>query len=387
MKAFPARLAKKLEDRKANGSLRSLGPGSGLTDFASNDYLGFASDQGLMAEALKLLIKQPLINGATGSRLVSGNHELYAPAEDFLRDFHRTEAALIFNSGYDANLGFFASVPGRGDLVFYDEFIHASIRDGIVLGHATGYKFRHNDLEDLQQQLQRHRGKASEKEAYIVTESVFSMDGDSPDLKAIASLAENHACRLVIDEAHALGVFGKQGAGLVQELELQDRVFARIVTFGKALGTHGAAILGSRDQKDYLVNFSRSLIYTTALPPFTVATIHTAYAQLAGYRPRLSTSPLNRLQANINFFREEIEKRGLTDFFLESESAIHSLVLPGNERVKLLAEQLEASGFEVKPILSPTVPEGRERLRLCLHSFNTPQEMSRLLEVLTTTLK
>lgn len=385
MKRFPARLNRKLEQRKVQDSFRSLGPRKELLDFSSNDYLGFACSNEIRERTGELVSAQKLLNGATGSRLVTGNHDLYTEAEGLIQEFHDSEAALIYNSGYDANVGFFSSVPGRGDLVFYDELIHASIRDGISMSHARSYKFRHNDLQDLQRQLDRHKPTSAEGEFYIVTESVFSMDGDSPDLEALARLGKD--CLLVVDEAHALGVFGKKGEGLVQALGLQEQVFARIVTFGKALGAHGAAILGSQLLKQYLVNFSRSLIYTTALPPHAVATIQVAYEQLMKTFRIETESPLELLRRNISFFNQEKHRLGLQSLFPESTSSIHSFIHPGNEEVRALSRHLENLGFEVKAILSPTVPEGRERLRICLHSYNTSEEIIKLLELLAETKK
>jgi len=271
MLEFPDNLRQKLAEREANCALRSLRTSNNLTDFSSNDYLGFAEEQGIHISALKVLSDFDQIkNGASGSRLLSGNHSLYTQLEKKLVSMFDCQSALVFNSGYDANIGFFSSVPQRSDVIFYDEFIHASIRDGLKMGNAKNYKFKHNDLDDLmlkcraERTLPAGRQGRSPKDAviYVVTESVFSMDGDSPDLGSLAQFCSEHQCHLIIDEAHAIGVFGK---GLIEELNLQNEVFARIITFGKALGCHGAAILGEKHLVDYLTNFARSLIYTTAL--------------------------------------------------------------------------------------------------------------------------
>ncbi len=292
-------------------------------------------------------------NGATGSRLLSGNHALYPETEAFIATFHQAEAALLFNSGYDANLGFLSSVPQRNDVIVYDELIHASIRDGIQLSNAKAYKFQHNDPEDLKEKLVKFQSSAAN--IYIVIESVYSMDGDSPNLEELVSLSEQFGCYLVVDEAHALGVFGERGEGLIQKsLRLNDRVFARIMTFGKGLGCHGAAILGSYDLKQYLINFSRSFIYTTGLSPHAVATILVAYQQLTE-----NPAAMERLAVNIIHFNQEKNRLGLKPLFVYSKSAIQCAILPGNEKVKTLAQTLQEKGFEVKPILSPTVPEDR----------------------------
>ncbi|MFO8146187.1 MAG: pyridoxal phosphate-dependent aminotransferase family protein [Gillisia sp.] len=386
MQKLPINLAKKIEQRIQDNSFRDLGNTLKLNDFSSNDYLGFASSEGLFSKTYQILSEKKIYqNGATGSRLLSGNHELFKPAEALIAGFHQTEAAVIFNSGYDANIGFFSCVPQKDDLIFYDELAHASIRDGIKMSNAKAYKFIHNDLEDLRNKILRKREDFNVAAIYIVTESVFSMDGDFPDLVSLSNLAEENNCYLIVDEAHAVGVFGEKGQGLVQQVKLQDKIFARIVTFGKALGCHGAAILGSKELKDYLINFSRSFIYTTALPPHSVACIMEAYKSLKASDSK--NSEVIKLRENISFFEEEILKNGLNAYFIKSNSAIHCCIIPGNEAVKKLAHKIQAEGFDVKPIRSPTVPKGKERLRICLHSFNTKEDIQNLVKLLATFIK
>lgn len=380
MPKFPIKLQEKLNKRSENASLRSLSLPKSNIDFSSNDYLGFSNSKQLFDATHQFLLDRNIVqNGATGSRLLTGNHALYQEAEDFISAFHRSESALIFNSGYDANVGFFSCIPQRGDIILYDEYCHASIRDGIQLSHAKAYKFTHNDLEDLQLLLEKYT--ANDTVIYIVTESVFSMDGDSPDLEKMALLSENHNAYFVVDEAHALGVFGKNGEGLIQDLNLPEKIFARIMTFGKGLGCHGAAILGSSQLTEYLVNFSRSFIYTTGLSPHSVASILVAYQFLS--QERLA---IQNLRENIAHFNQEKQLLGLKQLFVRNKSAIQSAIIPGNEKVKTIALQLQDSGFDVKAILSPTVPEGQERLRFCLHSYNTKEEISSVLQKLATIL-
>lgn len=373
---LPEKLNKKLQDRKTNNAFRQLGNTSSLIDFSSNDYLGFTKSRTLFERAHEYLLDHSFTqNGSTGSRLLSGNHNLYNVFESILCEFHKSEAALVFNSGYDANLGFFSTLPQRGDIILYDELIHASIRDGLKMSDAKSYKFKHNDLADLENLIEKYQGPS---EIYVVTESVFSMDGDSPDLMALAKLGNKYSIRLIIDEAHAVGVFGEKGVGKVQELHIEDAVFARIITFGKAIGCHGAAILGSQSLKAYLVNFCRSFIYTTALPPHTVATLNSAYQML------LKTEALKALHKNIAFFKSETIRLNLGSMFIDSNSAIHCCIIPGNETVKAIAIELAKKGFDVKPILSPTIPVGKERLRFCIHSYNSHQEISEVLSALAT---
>ncbi|WP_103069300.1 aminotransferase class I/II-fold pyridoxal phosphate-dependent enzyme [Aquimarina sediminis] len=379
---LPKKLQKKLQNREENNSLRRLYSKGNHVDFSSNDYLGFAAKKKIFEQAHKILEEREIYqNGATGSRLLSGNYKLYEETETQLKEFHNAEAALLFNSGYDANIGFFSAIPQRGDLVFYDELIHASIRDGIQMSNAKAYKFGHNDLDDLQNKVLKlgsSKNSMAETKIYVVTESIFSMDGDAPNLERFVLFCKNHNCHLIVDEAHATGVFGECGVGLLQALNLQDQVFARINTFGKAMGCHGAVILGSIDLKKYLINFARSFIYTTGLPPHSLATIQAAYQEL------INTSQVEKLTQNITFFNSKVEITKLKSQFVKSNSAIHSCIISGNENVKNVAAKLQENGFDVKPILSPTVPRGQERLRFCIHSYNSKEEISEVLELLAT---
>lgn len=383
---FPNNLATKLEIRKQNNALRKLAAPNKLIDFSSNDYIGFSKNRVIFDETHQYLVDKDCIqNGATGSRLLSGNHKIYLEAENYIAKFHQSESAIIFNSGYDANVGFFSSVPQKGDLILYDELCHASIRDGIQLSNAKAYKFKHNDFEDLEKLIQRYQTeqacteRSRSTEVYIVTESVFSMDGDCPNMDELVAVSDKNGCYLVVDEAHALGVFGSTGEGLVQMLGLQKHVFARIMTFGKGLGCHGSAIVGSQELKEYLVNFARSFIYTTGLSPHSVATILVGYQHL-----KTEKQIIEQLRENIIHFNQEKNLSGLKPMFVRSKSAIQSAIIPGNQNVKSIASQLKEKGFDVKAILSPTVPEGQERLRFCLHSFNTKEEISEVLALLST---
>ena len=396
---LPEKLHKKLETRKSQDSIRSLPSTTRLIDFSSNDYLGVVNHNSL-ARVIQTQTRRTLKefdkgnSGATGSRLLTGNHDLYGKLEAVVSRFHESESALIFNSGYAANLGFFQSVPQRGDIILYDELAHASIRDGIKMSDAKAYKFTHNSLHTLSQLLKKYsfsslplgemsagqRGDSGE--VYVVTESVFSMDGDSPDLVAIAQLCKQYNARFIVDEAHATGVLGIQGQGLVQLYGIQELIFARIVTFGKAVGAHGAAILGSNNLKKYLINFARSFIYTTALPPHTVATALSFYTIIEEMEVSHMVENVRRVKKNINVFRSHIPRVGMDNYFVSSVSSIQCAIMPGVERVKTLSRKLKEKGYDVKPILSPTVPEGAERLRFCLHSYNTKEQIHEVLEIL-----
>ncbi|WP_369820279.1 aminotransferase class I/II-fold pyridoxal phosphate-dependent enzyme [Tenacibaculum sp. SG-28] len=329
---LPDKLHKKIAERKAKNAFRKLGLNTDLIDFSSNDYLGFSKSKTIFENTHQYMLDTGICeNGATGSRLLSGNYSLYAQVEQELSFYHNSEAALLFNSGYSANVGFFSAVLQKGDVIFYDEFIHASIRDGVQLSHASSYKFRHNDLQDLAKRIANIKGslKYANATLYVVTESVFSMDGDTPDLQKIAAICRENSAYLIVDEAHALGVFGQNGLGLVQKLELEEKVFARIATFGKALGCHGAVVLGSKELISFLVNFSRSFIYTTGISPHALATIKIAYQFLRGAE---GVQEMQKLRCNIQHFNSEVARLGLS--FIPSASAIQCTVIQGTTHTK-----------------------------------------------------
>lgn len=367
----PHHLHKKLKFREKENALRKLKLQTFKHDFFSNDYLGFVRS-GVIEQRIAQMENKSFLSGSTGSRLLSGNYSLITESERFVANYHNAESALLFNSGYTANVGFFSCVPQRGEVVLYDALIHASIRDGLLLGMAHAYKFRHNDTKHLEVLLKKHSKK--EHTIYVVTESVFSMDGDSPKLKDMAELCEQYNAHLIVDEAHAVGIFGEKGKGLVSELKLERKIFARIITYGKAFGCHGAAIVGSKNLTHFLINFARSFIYTTAMPEHSVACIMEAYNEL------VVTENIAKIHQIIKFFREEMTIRGLHNRFVCSESAIQAFIIPGNDKAKSVAKKLQNQGFGVMPILSPTVSKGQERLRFCLHSFNSYESIELLFD-------
>jgi 8-amino-7-oxononanoate synthase len=358
-------LSKKLRQRQESFSFRELRLPTGGIDFCSNDYLGIVKN--------RLLDLNPdghcdKWSGSTGSRLITGNYELIEQTEKLIAEFHNTPAALIFNSGYDANLGLLGAVLQRHDTVLYDQLSHASIRDGIRLSHAFSFSYAHNDIDDLERRLQSATGNV-----FVVTESVFSMDGDIAPLREIAELCETYEAFLIVDEAHATGVFGKVGEGVVQHLNLQEKVFARVHTFGKALGCHGAAVVGSEILRQYLINFSRPFIYSTAMPASAVMAIRKAYELLPALHQERS-----QLRELVGLFQQH---RGEINV-CRSISPIQGIIVPGNENVKRAAARIQEEGIDVRPILYPTVPRDLERLRIVLHSFNSSHELVKLIGVL-----
>ncbi len=372
---FPSNLLNKLEGRRLSDSLRSLPNRTDLIDFSSNDYLGFSKNEPLFHKVRKKLETSEALNGSAGSRLLSGNFSFHEALESQLAQFFQTDAALLFNSGYDANLGLLSSVPQRGDRIFYDEFSHASIRDGIRLSNAKAFGFKHNNLEDLEQKI---KSTHTEGEIYVVVEAIYSMDGDSAPLKELSRLSETIDFKLIVDEAHSTGVFGPKGQGMVVEQGLESSVFARIHTFGKAMGCHGATVAGDPLLIQYLINFARSFIYTTAMPLHTVLTIQYAVEMIMGTEERTV------LGRNIEYFKEMIKRFNLEDIFIKSSSPIQSAVIASPQRVKEIAEKLKEQHFDAKPILSPTVPLGQERIRFCIHSYNTSTEIQEILFLLST---
>ena len=364
-------LAEKLEERTQAGNLRKLTIRAAPVDFFSNDYLGLVTN-GLLAELMQP--SQNETTGSTGSRLLSGNSELAETLEHTIAGFHKAEAALLFNSGYDANLGLLASITSRHTTILSDELCHASLIDGIRLSQCSRkYRFAHNDLNDLEEQLKKYEGEP----IIVVVESVYSMDGDMAPLADMAQLCERYNAQLIVDEAHATGVIGQHGEGLVCALGLQDKVFARVHTFGKALGCHGAAVVGNELLKQYLVNFARTFIYTTALPGHSLRAIHCAYQHLSGHD--FSNRHLHEL---ISYFRDRIKESG-AEGWKDSISPVQALVTRSNERSKMLAAKLQGKGLQLNPILHPTVAVGMERLRVCLHSFNTREQVDLLVEMLS----
>lgn len=363
-------LQPRLDQRIADNALRRLVYFNGLIDFCSNDYLGIAT-----RSLCRQTNDEQVRHGSGGARTLAGNYPLIEATEEKIARFHEAEAALIFNSGYSANLGIMSAIPQRGDQIFYDYLSHASLRDGIRLSHADAFSFAHNDVSDLEKKLIRARdGRGAQGQFFVVTESLFSMDGDLAPLEDLVICCEKYHAHLVVDEAHATGVMGPAGAGVLQSLGLHKRVFARIYTFGKALGCHGAAVLGSSRLKSYLINFSRSFIFTTALPEAAIRSINAAYDLFPGM-----DQERQQLQSLIKRFRGA----DLPFNKLNSVSPIQAVLIPGNDEVKAVASLLQEQQLDVRPILYPTVPKGKERLRISLHAFNTRSELDRLIDCLS----
>lgn len=376
MKQLDGLVAAKLAQRKEQGTYRSLKTVEGQVDFTSNDYLGFARSAELkkrISEAEKLYAQTSV--GSTGSRLLSGNSKLAEQVEEQVAAFHGAEAALIFNSGYDANVGLYSSLGRIAKYIVYDELIHASVHDGMRLSRAELIKFKHNDVESLRTVLSGLSGAA-----IVAVESVYSMDGDLAPLASLVAVCQEFDAAIIVDEAHAVGLFGK-GRGRVSELGLEQAVYARLVTFSKALGVHGAAVLGNENLRRFLVNHARPLIFSTFTSNHSLIAVKCVYDMMSvGGCNKLFISKLIRLFNQLVEGVSEVRKIG-------GESPILGVIIVGNARVRAVALAMQNDGFDVRPIVSPTVPKGTERIRICLHEFNTENEVRGLVASLQKALK
>jgi 8-amino-7-oxononanoate synthase len=362
-------LQESLNKRKENNSLRKLVVNNDLIDFCSNDYLGFAHSlevKKAIENEYNSLLKP--FNGSGGSRLLAGNTAYAEELEKKISKFHNAASGLIYNSGYDANVGLFSALGKTDCTIIYDELIHASVHDGFKMSSAATFMFRHNDISHLEERL-----KAAKGIVFVAVESIYSMDGDEALLKEISAICKKYKANLIVDEAHATGVTVNSGKGLVQQFNLENEIFARVHTFGKGLGCHGAIILGSELLRDYLINFSRSFIYTTALPIHSLIAINQSYDLL-----KISEEKIRSLQFLIDYFKLKAKEYPGIEL-VESDSPIQCILFSGNDRVKEIAANAQDDGFDVRPIMSPTVRKGAERLRICIHNFNTKGQIKGLL--------
>ena len=376
---FDTFLQESLEKRRAAGLERKLLLTDDLIDFSSNDYLGFAQNPSFEAAT----VTSQMTYGSTGSRLISGNSLLAEQTEKNIATFHNAEAALIFNTGYMANVGLFSSIGDKNSYFIYDEYIHASVHDGMRLSLAQRVKFKHNDVNDLAKKLEsviarddsncEERSRTEEVKKYVAVESLYSMDGDFAPLVEIAAICQKYNVALIVDEAHATGIYGEKGEGLVTQMGLESAVWARVHTFGKALGVHGAAVIGSSLLRQFLINHARSFIFTTALPPQAYQYIQHAYDLL----PHADRTKLFEL---IDYFiKKSSSCTNLKGHFLiNPASPIQGIGLADNQEVVSLARHLSQNGIFAKAILSPTVPKGAERIRICLHSTHTFAQIDQL---------
>ena len=344
--------------------------GRSLHNFCSNDYLGLASHPDI-ARAFKQGIDHYGV-GSGASHLISGHCKAHQLLEDQLAEFTNRPRALLFSSGYAANLGVINALVGRTDLVLEDYLNHASLLDGGLLSGAKFRRFKHCDRHDLQDKLAKLDGARK----LVVTDGVFSMDGDRAPLEDLADISANHNAWLMVDDAHGFGVLGANGGGLVEHLNLSlDQVPILMGTLGKAFGTYGAFVAGSEALIETLIQFARSYIYTTALPP-AVAVASSASLQLLQSQ-QWRRDKLNKL---ISRFRSGVSQIGLK--LMESETAIQPILIEDNQQVLAIGEQLRNFGFMVGTIRPPTVPVGQARIRITLSAGHSEQQVDALVDAL-----
>lgn len=366
-----ARMAEELEVLREASQLRELDHLIGI-NLCSNDYLDLASDARLRQAVLESVASASAV-GSTGSRLLSGNSPEWEELEAEFAGFAGTEAALYFGSGYAANVGLLSSVLKPGDVVFSDALNHASLIDGMRLSGAEKVIYPHGDMRFLESAFRDRMGAAGAK--VIVTESVFSMEGDAAPIEALARLARKYHAELVIDEAHATGVCGPEGRGIVAELGVEDDILAVVHTCGKALASAGAFVCCRNTLKNYLVNRARTFIFSTAVPPYMAGQIRAALALARPADDR--RAHLGKLGAQL---RGKLAAAGIRTG--SSKTHIIPVLLGSNDAALHVAVQLQANGFAVKAIRPPTVPPGTSRIRISLTSRVTMEEIERLAEVI-----
>lgn len=337
-------------------------------DLSSNDYLGLSSHPYLKNIGMEAIKK--FGSGVCASRLLSGEIELFGILEKRLADLKQKESALVFNSGYQANLGIISSLCGKGDIVFSDRLNHASIVDGILLSGAKLIRFNHNDAKHLEGLLKKYRTEF--RTSLIITESVFSMDGDIAPIKLIVELKKKHNSMLMVDEAHATGVFGERGAGIVNAYKLNADVDIIMGTFGKALGSFGAYLACSKLIRDFFINTCRGLIYSTALPPAVIASNIAAIDIMEREVFRRQV-----LLEKAEYLRKQLKARG---FNVLGNSQIVPVVIGDGAKTVLISERLREKGYWALPIRPPTVPEGSSRIRFSLNYYHRKSMLKQLAE-------
>ena len=373
-------LARALQERRENNLYRTrkmldtaqgvfvVVDGKPCLSFCSNDYLGLANHPEVIAAFKRGADRYGVGSGA--SHLVSGHSRAHQQLEEELAAFVGRERALVFSSGYMANLGVISALMGKGDYVFEDKLNHASLLDAGLLSGARFQRYLHNDVDSLQKHLQ----KVESGTKLVVTDGVFSMDGDIADLPALAATARQHDAWLMVDDAHGFGVLGKHGAGTLEHIGMTSHDVPILMgTLGKALGTAGAFVAGSKDLIEYLIQFARTYIYTTALPP-ALAEATRASLKLV----QEDTARRERLHNNIGEFRETAAQLDLR--LLDSHTAIQPVLIGDNADVMRISTVLQQNGFLVGAIRPPTVPAGSARLRITLSADHTHDNIHRLLE-------
>lgn len=340
--------------------------GKKLLNLSSNNYLGIADNENITKEFLEFSGNRFGL-GSASARLLTGTLPVYKELENTLCGLFKKEKALLFNSGYHANVGITSSIAGKSDVIFSDKLNHASIIDGMRLSAGKFFRYKHNDMESLERLLIRERKNFNN--AIIVTESVFSMDGDIANLKKLVELKNKYNCLLMVDEAHAFGVFGEKGCGVCEELEILTEIDLLVGTFGKSIGSMGAFTVGNKVLIEFLTNKARSFIFSTALPPISIA-----------FSKWIIENKLTKTF-------EKRQKMLALGRKLGSESHIIPVIIGGNAETEEVCKRLFDAGYFTLPIRPPTVPEGTSRLRLSLTTDIEEKDLEKLCSILGLTDK
>jgi 8-amino-7-oxononanoate synthase len=345
----------------------------GLVNFASYNYLGL-SYRPEVKEAIKEAA-ETFGGGASGSPILSGTTELHRRLAEEVADFKAKEAALIFPTGYSANVGTIAGLMRSGDLVVADQYAHASIVDGMILSKATSRFFRHNRVDDLDRKLAGFEGKK-----LVIIEGVYSMDGDVPPLADIVDACRRHGARLMIDEAHSAFVYGENGRGVVEDQGMEDEVDIHLGTFSKSLGGQGGYVAGSRQLVNYLRGFSRSRFFSCALAPVVVAGLRKAL-ELARNEPELRT----KLWHNVSFMQERLAEGGVP--IGDSTSQVIPIMVRDDARIFRMGEEIFREGVFINPVKYPAVGKHKSRFRMSISAAHSEEELERGADVIIGVLK
>ena len=385
-------LCTELENKQARGLMRQFSPlqhdgvwvqaletEHRMLNLSGNDYLGLAADESLRAQFWQSELAQSQMLGSSSSRLLTGSYPIYHQLERLMAARFQSEAVLLFNSGYHANIGILPAISNKRTLLLLDKFVHASLIDGARLSAADYLRYQHNDYQHLEQLLEQHHD--AYERIIVVTESIFSMDGDCADLKRLVALKRRYAkLALYVDEAHAIGAYGTTGLGLAEQEGCLTEIDFLVGTFGKALGSVGAYLVCTQLIKDYLINAMRPLIFSTALPPINIAWTYFLFKRLEEWHEK--RQHLAYLSQHLKQAAERI-----TGQISSSQSCIIPLLLGENQNAVKMAQTLQAAGFYCLPIRPPTVPVGTARIRLSLSAAMQKEQIDGLIYVLEKTCK
>ncbi len=385
-------LCTELENKQARGLMRQFSPlqhdgvwvqaletEHRMLNLSGNDYLGLAADESLRAQFWQSELAQSQMLGSSSSRLLTGSYPIYHQLERLMAARFQSEAVLLFNSGYHANIGILPAISNKRTLLLLDKFVHASLIDGARLSAADYLRYQHNDYQHLEQLLEQHHD--AYERIIVVTESIFSMDGDCADLKRLVALKRRYAkLALYVDEAHAIGAYGTTGLGLAEQEGCLTEIDFLVGTFGKALGSVGAYLVCTQLIKDYLINAMRPLIFSTALPPINIAWTYFLFKRLEEWHEKRQ-----HLAYLSQHLKQAVER--ITGQISSSQSCIIPLLLGENQNAVKMAQTLQAAGFYCLPIRPPTVPVGTARIRLSLSAAMQKEQIDGLIYVLEKTCK